>query len=327
VRRREFITLIGSAAAGWPLAARAQQTPMPVIGFLDSRSPEAIGDRLAAFRQGLKETDFVDGENVRMEYRWAEGHYDRLPALAADLVRREVNVIVSAAGTAGALAAKAASAKIPIVFSVGSDPVKFNLVSSLNQPGGNMTGVSLLQNALLAKQLEVLHQTVPKAGVIGILINPANPNAESDTKEAQAAAHALGLQTNLFGSGTADKIETAFADLVRQQIIALLISPDPFFSGQYSVLAALANQNAIASIADLSGFPKAGGLMSYGTSLTESYRQVGIYTGRILKGAKPADLPIVQPTKFDLVINLKTAKALGLTIPPGVLAVADEVIE
>jgi ABC-type uncharacterized transport system substrate-binding protein len=325
MRRREFITLLGGAVAARPFAARAQQPAMPVIGFLGSGS-EGYVQFIAAFRTGLRETGYVEGQNVTIEFRWADGQYDRLPALAAEFVSRRVSLIAAGALPA-AVAAKAATSTVPIVFMVGSDAVKFGLVASLNRPGGNITGVGLLFNVLPPKQLEFLHEVVPTAALVAFLINPDNPNAETDTKEAQAAARVLGLQILVLNVRSETDLDTAFATLVQQRVGALLVNPDPFFTTGVNKLAALAVRHRIPAIHYLREFATAGGLASYATSFADGYRQAGIYAGRILKGEKPADLPVVQVTKVELVINLKTAGTLGLTIPLPLVGRADEVIE
>jgi putative ABC transport system substrate-binding protein len=326
VRRREFITLLGGAAA-WPLAARAQQPAMPVIGFLNSASGDLFTQFVRAFHQGLSEIGYVEDRNVAVEYRWAEGQYERLPALAADLVRRQVKVIVATGGNPSALAAKAATTTIPIVFNMGDDPVKAGVVTSLNRPGGNLTGVSMLNTELQQKQLEVLHELIPLATNVGLLINPTGPNTESVSALAQAAARALGLQLHIVRASIEPDFDAVFAHLDHLRAGALLIGPDPFFTSRLQQLAALSIRHSMPAIYSNREFPVAGGLMNYGISITDVYRLVGVYTGRILKGEKPADLPVQQVTKVELIINLKTAKALGLDVPPTLLARADEVIE
>jgi putative ABC transport system substrate-binding protein len=327
MKRREFITLIGSMVVAWPLAAAAQQPALPVVGFLGAGSRESDAYRAAAVRKGLIEAGFVEGKNVAFEYRWAEDQYERLPALAADLVRREVAVLVAIGGITSAIAAKSATATIPVVFEIGGDPIGMGLVSSLNRPGGNITGVSFLTGTLVAKQFEVLHETVPKTALIGFLVNPTNPDADNETKSARAAAGSVGQNIAIVQARNDSELETAFAALVQQRAGALVICADPFFNNQRDKLVELATRQKLPAIHSLREYAAAGGLMSYGTSITEAHRLVGLYAGRILKGEKPADLPVQQSTKVELVINLKTAKALGLTVPPLIVARADEVIE
>jgi len=326
MRRRDFITVIAGSAAARPLVARAQQPAMPVIGFLNSGAPGPATDTIAVFRQGLAEAGYMEGRNVAIEYRFAEGQYDRLPALAEELVRRQVAVIV-AIPIPAAVVAKAATGTIPIVFSVAGDPVKLGLVDSLARPGGNATGVNFFQAELGAKQLGLLRELLPAAARIGLLVNPTNANVEGVTKDVTAAASAIGVQIDVVQASDSHEIDTAFATLVRNKADALLVGADSLFFTRRLQLATLATRHALPAVYFNRPFAEAGGLMSYGTSLTEVNRQLGIYTGRILKGAKPAELPVMQSTRFELVINLPTARALGLEIPSMLLARADEVIE
>jgi putative ABC transport system substrate-binding protein len=325
VNRRKAITILGRAAAAWPLAARAQQPTMPVIGFLQSGSPGATAQTLAAFHRGLKEVGYVEGQNVGIEYRYADGQYDRLPVLAADLIRNHVAAIF-AGGPPAALAAKAASSTIPIVFTA-ADPVKLGLVASFNQPGRNVTGVAFFAQALVAKRLELLRELVPNAATIGILVNPNFPGTAAEVADGQAAARAGGLELQIIQASNDDGLEAAFADMEKRRIGALVVSGDIFFNSRRDQIVALAARHAVPAIYEWRDFVTAGGLMNYATSVTDGYRQAGNYVARILKGAQPSDLPVVQPTKFELVINLQTAKALGLFVPPGLLVAADEVIE
>ena len=328
MKRREFITLLGGAAVAGPLVARAQQPAMPVVGYVGSTSLDGyVSNQVAAFRQGLNEAGFVEGQNVTIDFLWAEGQYDRLPILVSEFVSRQVAVILAGALPA-ALAAKRKTSTIPIVFVVGADPVKLGVVASLNRPGGNVTGISQYYGALGAKRLELLRELVPSSSsAIAIIGNPKNPNAEDHLNDVRVAARAVGQQTDVFHASSENQIDAAFADFVRRGDSALLVADDPFFSACRSQIVALAGRHAVPTIYYASEFATAGGLISYGSSSSDNYRQAGIYVGRILKGAKPADLPVLQPAKFELVINLKTAKALGLDIPPMLLARADEVIE
>jgi putative tryptophan/tyrosine transport system substrate-binding protein len=326
MNRRELIPLLAGATVGWPLAAHAQQRTVPVIGFLHFASPGPFAEQVAAFRRGLSETGYAEGENVAIEYRWAEGRYDRLPAMAADLVNREVDLIV-AAGPASAHAAKNATATVPIVFSVGTDPVADGLVASLSRPGGNLTGVSILAVDLTPKRLELLCELVPQARAIALLVNPNAPNVEHDIGGLQAAALAKGVELKILKASTENEIDTAFATLVQLHPDGLVVASDPFFNSRRDQLVALATRYAVPAIYEWRWFATSGGLISYGPSLTAVYRKDGVYAGKILNGAKPADLPVEQSDRFELVVNLKTARALGLTIPPLILARADEVIE
>jgi len=328
MRRRKFIKLIGCAAATWPMAARAQQPSMPVIGLLYAVSAEEWADRTAAMRQGLNESGFVEGKNVAIEYRWADGHLDRLPAMAADLVGRKVAVILAGGSTVATKAAMAATQSIPIVFTAGIDPVTAGLVASLNKPGGNVTGVALVVSELGSKRLELLHELIPAAKKIALLVNPHNPEmSKFDIESGQSAARRLGLEIIVVDGGTEDDIERAFASAVQQGAATLQVGSDAFFQNQREQIAALALRHAMPTISAMREAAAAGSLMSYGANPINEYRQAGIYVGRILKGERPADLPVVQPTKFNLTINLKTAKALGITVPLVMQMTADEVIE
>jgi putative tryptophan/tyrosine transport system substrate-binding protein len=326
MRRREFIALFGGAAAAWPLAARAQQPPMPIVGFLHYASASTLEHLAGAVRRGLKEAGYVDGQNVGIEYRWAEGHYDRLPALAADLVRRQVSVIM-AGGSVAAQATKEATATIPVVFTSGADPVASGLVKSLSRPGANLTGVSLLAADMGAKRLELIRDLLPSARTVAMMINPSFPGAESEMTEVEAAGRTIRVQIHGARATSPSEIDAALAAFSRLRVAAFIVGADGYFITRRDQLAILAARYAIPGIYPFPDFPQAGGLLSYGVSLADAYRQAGVLTGRVLKGAKPAELPVMQPTKFEFVLNLNTAKTLGLTIPPTLLARADEVIE
>jgi putative ABC transport system substrate-binding protein len=326
MKRRQFITLLGGAAV-WPMAARAQQPAMPVIGFLHPTSLDTIAERLRAFRQGLKDTGHVEGQNVAIEYRWAEGQIDRLPALAVELVRRKVAVIVAAQGAASALAAKAATTTIPIVFNVPEDPARLGLVASLARPGGNLTGVNFVTGELVAKRLALLRELVPAATHVTALVNPTSPAAETTVRDLEPAARGMGLQIQVLNASTSREINAAFAVLVRERPDALYVGGDSLFTSRRVQFATLAARHAIPALYSSREFCDIGGLMSYGSNAADAWRQVGTYTSRILRGAKPTDLPVVQPSKFELVINAETARALGLIVPDKLLALADEVIE
>ena len=328
MRRREFITLVGGAAAAWPLAARGQQSAMPVIGLLGSESLDLWAARMRAFREGLKEAGFVEGQNVALEYRWAEGHNDRLPELAADLVRHRVTVLAAPGSTPAAIAAKAATSTIPIIFWVGSDPIELGLVASLNRPGGNLTGVTTLNVGLVAKRVELLHEVVSGISSIALLVNPTSPVlTKISIGDAQAAARSLGLELHVLNASTEPDFDVMFENLTQLRAGGLVVGTDAFFSSRLEQLAALSIRHAVPTVYHFREFAAAGGLISYGGSITDAFHATGVYTGRILKGDKPADLPVQQVTKVELIINLKTAKALGLTVPQSLLARADEVIE
>ena len=327
MRRRDFIKAIVGSAGAWPIAARAQQPATPAVGFFRHTSAEGSAHLLPALRRGLSEAGYIEGKNLAIEFRWSDNQFDRLPALAADLVRRQCAVII-AGGNAAALAAKAATATIPIVFASGDDPVRMGLVESLNRPGGNLTGIFFYSGAdLESKQLEMLREVVPKATVIGLLVNPTSASAKAAVRDAQAAARALGQQIVVLNAASDGDFDTAFATLAQQRVGALLIAGDAFFTGHHDRLAALATRHQVPAISFAREFVAAGGMMSYGASITDAYQQAGLYAGRIIKGEKPAELPVMQPTKFELSVNLKTAKALGVNIPESFLLRADEVIE
>jgi putative tryptophan/tyrosine transport system substrate-binding protein len=328
MKRREFITLLGGAAATWPLAARAQQPAMPVIGLLDQRSSDELADRLRGFRQGLRDSDFVEGQNVMIEYRWGDNKIERMPELAADLVHRQVGVIAATGGIGPALAAKAATKVIPVLFIVSEDPVALGLVASLARPGGNLTGINFFGGELTAKRLELLRELVPAAARVAVLVNPANAEyTETTVREVGAAGRAIGLQTNVLQASTIPEINAAFAMFVRERPDALFVGHDPFFARRRIQLVHLATRYAVPASFSARDFVEAGGLMSYGANIADAWRQAGAYAGRILNGAKAADLPVVQSSKFELVINNQAASLLGLTVPPALLATADEVIE
>jgi len=327
IGRRRFIFAFGSASVAWPFVARAQQPPMRVIGLLHPGSSSEFANFVAAFRKGLRQTEFIEGQNLAIEYRWADNHYERLPELAADLVRRQVAVIAAIGGTATARAAKVATTTIPIVFIAAGDPVKDDLVTSLSRPGGNLTGLSLLNLAVAGKRLELLHELMPKVTMVAVLVNPANPQAAPEVEQLEAAARTLGLQLRLHNASNTREVEAAYATLVQDKAAALLVVSDPLFTSRRDELVALAARHAIPAVYQYREFATAGGLLSYGTNLIEAYRQAGVYTGRILTGIKPADLPVEQATKIEMVVNLKAAKKLGLEVPTSILLRADEVIE
>jgi len=327
MRRREFLTLAAGAATAWPLAARAQQPAMPVIGFLNNQSPDTNADRLRAFRQGLKDTGYVEGDNVAIEYRWADNQADRIAGLAAELVRRQVALIATTIGAPPALAAKAATTTIPIVFAVSEDPVRLGLVANLARPGGNLTGINYFNSELVAKRLELLREMVPAATRVAVLVNPTGPNAETTLRDAASAARAMGVQVQIFRAGTSREIDTAFVTMTHERPDALYVSNEAFFNSRRVQLVHRATLHKLPTTYSQRQYPEIGGLMSYGTNVTDAFRQVGVYAGRILKGAKPAELPVVQATKFELVINAQTARMLDLTVPDKLLVAADEVIE
>ncbi len=325
--RREFITLLGGAAAAWPVAASGQQATMPVIGFINSGAEQSLAPMVAGFRRGLNETGFVEGRNVTIEFRWAENQIDRLPVLAADLVARRVFVIAATGGPVTGLAVRAVTKDIPLVFISGVDPVKLGLVASLNRPGGNATGVNMFITAVEAKRLGLLHELMPTASRLAVIVNPKSPELEAQLSDLQEAARSIGRELHILQAGNGGEIETAFANLAQAGTQALLVAGDPLFNSQREHIVVLAARYAVPAIYEARTYPQAGGLMSYGPNLADMYRQVGVYTGQILKGVKPGDLPVIQPTVLELVINLKTAKVLGLEVPPMLLARADEVIE
>jgi ABC-type uncharacterized transport system substrate-binding protein len=327
MRRRDFIKVIAGSAVAWPLAVRAQQQAMPVIGYLSARSPDDTAHLVAAFRKGLSESGFVEGQNVVIEYRWALGQHDRLPAQALELAQRPVDIIVSIGGESAALAAKRATSTIPIVFIIGGDPVVLRLVASYNQPGGNATGVNILTADLEPKRLGILHQIVPQAETIAVLLNPNFPPYERQLQDVQEAAQARGLKIHVLRAATDREIDAAFETVAQEHIDAIMVAADPFFDTRRNKLVALAASHAVPTMYQFREFATAGGLMSYGVDTLDPNRQAGVYAGLILRGAKPANLPVLQPTKFEFVINLKTAKALGVTIPAGILSTADEVVE
>jgi putative tryptophan/tyrosine transport system substrate-binding protein len=328
MRRRAFISLVGGSAVAWPLAARAQPSAMPVIGLLDQRSPDELADRLRGFRQGLRDVGFIEGQNVAIDYRWAENSMNRLPELAADLVRRQVAVIAATGGISSALAAKAATTTIPVVFIVSDDPVRMGLVASLARPGGNLTGINFFNGELTTKRLEFLHEMVAAAARVAVLVNPANPSyTEATLREVEAAARAVGLQIEVLKASTISEINAVFATFVHERPDALFVGVDPFFNSRRTQLVHLATRHALPASYQARDFAEAGGLMSYGANISDAWRQAGTYTGRILKGAKPADLPVMQSSKFELVINAQTATMLGLAVPDKLLALADQVIE
>jgi putative ABC transport system substrate-binding protein len=326
MRRREFLTIIGGASA-WPLAARAQQPAVPVIGFMGLETADRYADRLGPFHQGLKETGFVEGQNVAVEYRWAQGHYDRYPEMAAEFVRRQVTVIAATGGEPSPQSAKAATQTIPVVFTANGDPVREGLVASLNRPGGNITGITVFGTAAVTKRVQLIHELIPQATIIAYLMNPNHPSGEIEMRAAQTAARSLGKKMPVLSASNEREIDTAFATMTQQQASALVVASDPFFYSRRGELTSLAARHQIPAIYYLPGIVRAGGLMSYGNSLTDVFRLAGVYVGRILKGEKPGDLPVVQATKFELVINLQTARALGIEVPNSLQLLADEVIE